>query len=238
MSRPGLLRRSALRLIAPFLKGWYARWNRKERRVKVDGFDLIVLPGVFHPNLFLSTRLLAEQVGELSLVGKSFLDLGTGSGRIALVAARKGAIATACDVNPSAVECARRNAERNHLPLSATLSHQFAALPGHFDVIAINPPYYDRDPGTPAEHAFFSGEGHRYFTELFPELARRVAAGTQVFMVLSEDLELGRISGIAAPCGLHLRAVRSARRWAETTTVFAIAPMPDPAVPVHNRPSP
>jgi release factor glutamine methyltransferase len=227
-----------LRLIAPFLQGWYARWNSKERRVRVDGFDLIVPPGVFHPDLFLSTRLLAGHVRGMSLAGKNFLDLGTGSGRIALTAARAGASVTACDLNPSAVECARRNAESNGLALNAVLSDQFDALPQHFDVIAINPPYFDRDPATQAEHAFFSGEGHRYFTRLFPELAARIATGTGVFMVLSEDLDLRRIRDIALRSGLHLLAVRSARRWAETTIVFGIVPMPDPAIPVHNRPSP
>ena len=216
------MRRSVLRVLAPLLKGWYANWNRKERRVRVDGFDLLIPPGVFHPDLFNSTRLLAEQVRALPLGGKTFLDLGTGSGRIALTAARAGAITTACDVNPSAVKCAARNAERNGLRLTATMSDQFDALPGHFDFIAINPPYYDRDPSTPAEHAFLAGEGHRYFTRLFPALADRIAKRSQVFMVLSEDLDLGRIRTIARTSGLDWRPLRTAKRWGEITTVFHI----------------
>jgi release factor glutamine methyltransferase len=241
VSRPRLIRRSALRIIAPVLKGWYARWNSKERRVRVDGFDLLIPPGVFHPDLFNSTRLLAEHVGDLPLAGSTFLDLGTGSGRIALTAARAGAITTACDVDPSAVECAARNAERNGLQLTAVLSDQFDALPGHFEFIAINPPYYDRDPATPADHAFLAGEGHRYFTRLFPALAQRIDRGTRVFMVLSEDLDLERIRGIARASALEWRPVRRARRWGETTVVLNIflpAPMPDPEIPVHNHPSP
>lgn len=222
MNRPGLIRRSALRIIAPLLKGWYAWWNSKERRVHVDGFDLIIPPGVFHPDLFLSTRLLAEHVRGLSLAGKTFLDLGTGSGRIALTAARAGAIVTACDVNPAAVECALRNAQNNKLGITAVLSDQFDALPGHFDVIAINPPYYDRDPSTPAEHAFLAGEGHRYFVRLFPALAEHIHKGSDVLMVLSEDLDLERILGIATLNGLVSRPVRRAKRWGEATTVFHI----------------
>lgn len=224
MSRPGLIRRSVLRIIAPVLKGWYAWWNSKERRVRVDGFDLVIPPGVFHPALFLSTRLLAEHVGDLSLLGKTFLDLGTGSGRIALTAARAGAIVTACDVNPVAVECVRQNALRNKLPLTAVLSDQFDALPGRFDVIAINPPYYDRDPATLAQYAFLAGEGHRYFVRLFPALAERIDKGSEVFMVLSEDLDLERIHRIANSSSLELRPARTARRLGETTTVFNIVP--------------
>jgi release factor glutamine methyltransferase len=217
-----LIRRSALRIIAPLLKGWYAWWNSQERRVQVDGFDLIIPPGVFHPDLFLSTRLLAEHVGDLSLAGKTFLDLGTGSGRIALTAARAGAIATACDVNPAAVECVWQNALRNKLPVTAVLSDQFDALPGHFDVIAINPPYYDRDPSTPSEHAFLAGAGLAYFERLFPALAMRIRSGSAVYMVLSEDLDLERIRSIARTSGLDWLNARSAARWGETTTVFLI----------------
>ncbi len=222
MSRPGQIRRSALRLIAPVLKGWYARWNSKERRVRADGFDLIIPPGVFHPDIFLSTRLLAEHVNSLPLSGKTFLDLGTGSGRIALTAARAGAIVTACDVNPSAVESAQRNGERNGFPLSAVLSDQFDALPGHFDVIAINPPYYDRDPASLSEHAFLAGKELSYFTRLYPALAARIHHGAQVFMVLSEDLDLERLLAIARSAGLGWRPVRTAKRWRETTTVFHV----------------
>jgi release factor glutamine methyltransferase len=209
-------------LIAPLLKGWYARWNSKERRVRVDGFDLRIPPGVFHPDLFLSTRLLAEHSKTLPLAGKTFLDLGTGSGRIALTAARAGAVVTACDLNPSAVECAAQNAVRNGLPISAILSDQFDALPAHFDVIAINPPYYDRDPATPTEHAFLAGQDLRYFQRLFPSLAPRISRGSEVYLVLSEDLDLERIRGIAGANGLAWLKVRSASRWGETTTVFRI----------------
>lgn len=224
MSRPRLIRRSALRIIAPVLKGWYSWWNSKERRVQVDGFDLVIPPGVFHPDIFLSTRLLAEHVRGLSLAGKTLLDLGTGSGRIALTAARAGAIVTACDVNPSAVECSARNGERNKLRITAVLSDQFDALPDPFDVIAINPPYYDRDPATAAEHAFLAGEGLAYFERLFPALAQRIRDGSEVYMVLSEDLDLDRLRNIARRSGLVWLTARSATRWGETTTVFHLVP--------------
>jgi release factor glutamine methyltransferase len=222
VSRPGPIRRYALRVIAPILKCWYGRWTSKERRVRVDGFDLIVPPGVFHPDLFLSTHLLARHVRDLPLAGNTFLDLGTGSGRIALTAAREGALVTACDLNPSAVESAQRNAERNGLAIKAVLSDQFGSVPEHFDVIAINPPYYDRDPSTSAERAFLAGAGLTYFTKLFPALAERISNGTAVYMVLSEDLDLERIRGMARASGLEWLNVRSATRWAETTTVFLL----------------
>lgn len=222
MSGRGPIRRLALRALAPALKSWYAWWNGKERHVRADGFDLVVLPGVFHPDLFFSTRLLAEHLKAIPLEGRTFLDLGTGSGRIALTAARAGASVTASDLNPAALDTAERNAAKNGLRITTVLSDQFEALPGRFDVIAINPPYYDHEPANPAEHAFHAGAGLRYFKRLFPALAGRLGQGTEVFMVLSEDLDLSRIRSIAKDCGLGMHAVLSKRRWAETSTVFAI----------------
>ncbi|MBP7514070.1 MAG: class I SAM-dependent methyltransferase [Flavobacteriales bacterium] len=227
MSGPGIIRRTALRAAAPVLKRWYAWWNGRERQVRVDGLDFVVLPGVFPPHLFFSTHLLAEHVRTRPLQGRTFLDLGTGSGRIALTAARAGGIVTACDLNPAAVACATNNAARNNLRIITVLSDQFDALPDHFDVIAINPPYYDRDPATPSEHAFLAGEGLLYFQRLFPVLADRIRQGSEVFVVLSEDLDLERIRAIARESALGMDAIRSARRWAETSTVFMIRRLTD-----------
>lgn len=241
MTGPGPIRRIALRAVAPLLKRWYAWHNGRARSVRMNGLRMTVLPGVFHPRLFFSTRLLAKHISAIRTNGRTFLDLGTGSGHIALMAARAGAVVTASDVNPAAVACAERNAGDNGLQLTTVLSDQFDHLPGHFDVIAINPPYYDRDPSTPAEHAFFAGEGLRYFKRLFPALAARIEMGAEVFMVLSEDLDLGRIGAIARTSDLNLQPLRRATRWGETTTVFAVVPrMPkgDRTVPVDNRPSP
>jgi len=127
-------------------------------------------------------------------------------------------------VNPSAVESAACNAERNKLRITAVKSDLFDALPDHFDVIAINPPYYDRDPSTFAEHAFLAGEGLAYFERLFPLIAKRIGNGAEVYMVLSEDLDLERLRNIARKSGLEWLNARSATRLGETTTVFHIVP--------------
>lgn len=223
-----LIRRAALRIASPLLQRWYAAWNSRERRVRADGFDLVVLPGVFHADLFNSTRLLAEHVKSLQLEGRTFLDLGTGSGRIGLTAARAGAIVTASDVNPAAVACAERNALHNGLPITARVSDLFDALPGHFDVIAINPPYYDRDPVSASEHAFFAGKGLRYFERLFAAMGPRIANGTETWLVLSEDLDLEQLGRIARAHGLRMSAVRREQRWGETSVVLGLLPLVDP----------
>lgn len=74
----------------------------------------------------------------------SVLDLGTGSGAIALAIkqAHPGALVRAIDASPAALEVARRNAERHSLDVAFSLSDWWQALAGQrFDLVVANPPY-------------------------------------------------------------------------------------------------
>lgn len=216
------MRKLLVRVLHPFLRKWYSAHNGAPRYYRTDGLDLVVLPGVFHPGFFHSTALLAEHIATFDLKGRRFLELGAGTGRIALTAARAGAVVTASDINPKALENVRLNAARNNLPADAVLSDLFDRLPGQFDIIAINPPYYQRDPATDAERAFLAGADHQYFRRLFPALAQRVDLGTQVVMVLSADVDLDPIAAIAQPSGLHFTEVRRKKRWGEAQVIFSV----------------
>lgn len=72
------------------------------------------------------------------------LDLGTGSGAIALTVAsrRPDAQVTATDASADALAVAQANAQRLALPVRFAQGAWLAAVPGErFDVIASNPPY-------------------------------------------------------------------------------------------------
>jgi len=75
------------------------------------------------------------------------LDLGTGSGVIAICLARyvPQARVTAVDISPQALELARENAQLNDVDERVEFieSDWFARVEGEFDLIASNPPYID-----------------------------------------------------------------------------------------------
>ncbi|MDR0929203.1 MAG: peptide chain release factor N(5)-glutamine methyltransferase [Oscillospiraceae bacterium] len=94
------------------------------------------------------TEALAEAILARLRPDLSLLDIGTGSGALAIAAklACPGAAVVGVDISPDALALARENGERLGAAIEWVQSDLFAALPGRtFDVIASNPPYIESD---------------------------------------------------------------------------------------------
>lgn len=90
------------------------------------------------------TELLVELALERLPQEASVLDMGTGSGAIAVAIAhaRPDAKVTALDASTAALTVARRNAARHGCVIELLQSDWYAAVAGRrFDLIASNPPY-------------------------------------------------------------------------------------------------
>lgn len=95
------------------------------------------------------TETLIEVVIDLSIKPQSILDLGTGSGALALVLARQFPTARvwACDVSTDALQVAEANRQALHIEnLELLKSDWFTNIPVRpFDLIVSNPPYIASD---------------------------------------------------------------------------------------------
>jgi release factor glutamine methyltransferase len=207
----------------PFYRLWALRYIRREQVYKFGSLRLAVPPGVFHPGVFFSTPIFLSFLRNVVFQEKNVLDVGTGSGLLALFAAQRGATVTALDIHPLAVETARKNADANQLLLSAVESDLFDNLPPQrFDFILINPPYYPRAPLSTAERAFFAGGNFEYFEKLFRQLPAFLGATTQAWMILSEDCDFEKIGKVASKNGFRLAVVFEKKKWEERFQVVAI----------------
>ncbi|MFH9011147.1 HemK2/MTQ2 family protein methyltransferase [Streptomyces sp. NPDC017943] len=101
----------------------------------------LVPPGVYAPQE--DTELLAGALSDEPLPqGAEVLDVGTGSGALALEAARRGGRVTAVDVSWSAVWAARLNARLAGLTVRIRHGNLFDPVRGQtFDLVLANPPY-------------------------------------------------------------------------------------------------
>lgn len=87
------------------------------------------------------SRAFAQLAAHVAPPGGRVLDLGTGSGVIAICLRRLGYDVLATDISGAALRTAQANARRNGLELSCVRSDLLAAVEGRFDLIAFNPPY-------------------------------------------------------------------------------------------------
>lgn len=214
----------------PIYRHWVLRHIQREQYFVGAGMRLKVPPGVFHPGVFFSSEIFVDFLQKIDFQGKKVIDVGTGSGFLALFAAYKGAIVTAIDINPLAVETAQKNASILLPPPSFLQSDLFDEVPRQvFDFVLVNPPYYARAPRNDTERAFFAGEHLEYFEKFFAQAPAFCALHSRVWMILSEDCDLVRIGECAARHGFLLRKVFEKKKWGERFWVIE-AERPQPQV--------
>ncbi len=212
-----------IKYLTPVLQPMYLRYLSKTRSYCYKGIHVRVWPGVFYPGFIISTRLFLQFVGRLNIIGKTFLELGAGSGVISVFAAQKGAIVTASDINPLAVNNIQKNAEINKVNLSVIQSDLFENIPQfEFDFILIAPPYYPQEPKDYAQMAWFCGRNFEYFVSLFKQLHNYYHPSIQIFMILSEDCNLQKIMEIGYSNGFKFNLLLKKKRLGEWNYIFQI----------------
>lgn len=203
--------------------------RRRTTVVRAAGFDLVVRPTVFHPRFFLTSEFFAAFVGRLDLRSKRVADVGTGSGIIALAAARAGAShVVAVDINPNAALAAADNARGNGLGgrVVAVCSNLLAALEPRpqFDVILSNPPYFPGEPIDLADRAWNAGPGYRDIAPLFEQARERLAPGGAMYLLISSDSDFALLGALIEHAGLRARRVEERSILIESLVIYELRP--------------
>ena len=181
-----------------------------DRRIAVGEDPLVYRPSEDSLLLLGSVRLEA---------GERFLEVGTGTGLIALHGARRNPC-VATDANPNAIRLARTNALRNGLPLAAVLTHLMAGLRGPFDVVAFNPPYLEGPPQDDLDRAWQGGhQGSDVSLQFLAGLERVLAPTGRAYLLLSRANEAARR---AAEKRFHVAVVSAKRLFFEELEVLEL----------------
>jgi release factor glutamine methyltransferase len=211
------------KLLFPLLSSVYNIYSSKERSYSYKGISVRVMPGVFHPGLFFSTKLLLEYISKYDLKDKTVLELGAGSGLISIYCARQNAKVTASDINPTAIKNIIKNSELNNVKLEVIESDLFDKIEmSKFDYIIINPPYFPKNPKNKKELAWFCGNDFQYFKKLFAQLNNYKTKDTFVLMILSEDCALQRITSIANENHFSMNIVFQKKVFGESNYIYTI----------------
>jgi release factor glutamine methyltransferase len=204
--------------------------QHRTRRARAAGFRLTLRPGVFHPRYFLSSEILADYVGRMDLEGRRVADVGTGSGVLALAAARAGAAnVVAIDVNPEAARSAAENAEANGFGdrVSVLCGDLLSAVAEgeRFDAILSNPPFFPGEPLDMADRAWHAGPDYRDVAPLFEQAMRRLAPGGRIYLVLSSDADLEALHALFAKASLTHEVVDERRLLFDSMLIYELKPV-------------
>ncbi len=192
--------------------------------MKLDpSIDIELLPEVYNPSDDSYLLLGAIEVKE----GERFLEIGSGSGLIAVHAALAGADVVAADINPHAVDCTRRNAMRNNAKMEVVQSDLFENIRGLFDVIAFNPPYLAVEESSSSwiEKSWSGGEDGAQIARPFIEQAiRHLAPNGRVYIILSS---LGSLRTLLREAKRQYRSTMIEEKQMFFESIFAYRLEPD-----------
>jgi release factor glutamine methyltransferase len=199
------------------MQAWHDEHYAYLQRVSEEGelFEYLGLTLVVPPHVQViesTSDVLGQVVLDEVKQGERVLDVGTGSGVNAILAATRGAEVVAVDLNPHAVAAAEDNAERNGVAdrISIRRSDLFAEVEGRFDLIVFDPPFRWMKPRDWAEAAI-TDEDYQTLTAFFATVREHLVEGGRILVFFGTTADIGYLERLIEGNGLAFDVV-SARQ--------------------------
>ncbi|MGK5550302.1 methyltransferase [Actinomadura kijaniata] len=159
-------------------------------------------------NRMLGEAVLAEVTGD-----DRVLDMGTGCGVNAVIAATRAAEVLAVDINPHSMRTTRDNAVRNGVGdrVQVRESDVFDNVDGVFDVIVFNPPFRWFAPRTMLEAAT-ADENYTALTRFFRQARRYLSDNGRMIIFFGSAGDLDYLHQLIDTEGFHREVVSRAER--------------------------
>ena len=195
------------------LRNWHERAASElngvpHQRVEYLGLTLDVPEGVFPPSPV--SDLLGRAVLTETRQTDRVLDMGTGSGSNALLAAQTSTDVVGVDINPESVRCASSNAALNNLD-DRTTFHEgdvFEPISGKFDLIIFDPPFRWFKARNILELAF-ADENYQTLTHFMSEVRRHLSPNGRILLFFGTSGDLDYLHRLIDGNGFERATVES-----------------------------
>lgn len=204
--------------------------SKRTRQATINGLSLRVPPTVFHPGIFVTSKIFSRHLQRQDLTGKSVVEVGCGSGILALSAARAGAAKVlALDINPAAAKATEDNARLNGLNhvVTARVSDLFSAVasPERFDLIISSPPSFGGEALDLADRAWYAGSSYQSLRPMFAKAAEHLADDGEMLILLSSDTNIPLMQHLARQAGFAWGLVEKKSILVEAFLIFRLTKM-------------
>ncbi|MGE8611321.1 MAG: methyltransferase [Achromobacter veterisilvae] len=161
-------------------------WRKK-------GVEIPALGARIHPHYGVFSPLRGEYVDLVASAplppGDTAFDIGTGTGVLAAVLARRGVKrVVGTDQDPRALACARDNLQRLSLENRVELAQADLYPEGRASLVVCNPPWLPARPSSPVEHAVYDPDS-RMLRGFLDGLAAHLAPAGEGWLILSDLAE-------------------------------------------------
>ncbi|MEU4432229.1 methyltransferase [Nocardia rhamnosiphila] len=164
------------------------QWHRRGVEVPALGARIHPDYGVFSPVRGEYIDLVARAPFPAGAGQPLAFDLGTGTGVLAAVLARRGARVVATDINPRAVICARANMRRLGLGDRVRITEADLWPSGRADLIVCNPPWLPAEPTSALELGIYD-RGSDVLHRFLDGLPTHLTETGEAWLVLSDLAE-------------------------------------------------
>lgn len=151
------------------------------------------------------------------------LDIGTGSGVLAIIAAKKAKKVVAIDINQEAIKYAQKNARINGVENNTTFLHSdlFSSLnpKDKFDVIIFNPPYLEGRPKNEFEKALYDPD-KKIIIGFFKQAKNFLKPGGYLQVLYSSMAEPEKFLQAAHDYNWHETIIAQKKFLAEEFTIY------------------
>jgi len=195
--------------------------KQKKTIIRFRGRKLVISKNVLIPATW-KWNVLAQAVLKEVKENDRVLDMGTGSGIQAILAASKTNDVIAVDINPFAVKCAKMNVKLNKLSskIKVMKSNLFDKIKGKFDLIIFDPPFRWTKPRDEWEMSC-ADEEYKTLRKFFRKVKRYLDKEGRILMHFGTSGDIAYFKYLVRKNGFKCKTIIKSEKNKRGWTYFA-----------------